>query len=63
VTKRSNVKGFLILIWTWFALIVLSVLFTYQHHIVDILTGTLLAYWIYQFHYRPKFLDLKPGPG
>lgn len=48
VLKKSRQFAFF---WSWFTLIALSVLFTHQHHIADILGGMVLAeYGVRKFY-------------
>lgn len=40
--------------WTWFVMISLSVIFTHQHHILDIIAGIILA----EFSYRKYKVEI-----
>jgi len=61
-----NLRGVLLLaVMSWFFLIALSPLLTYQHHVIDIVGGFVLAgYCFYFFRYGLRFRDptLLAGP-
>ena len=46
----------------WFWAISLSILFVHQHHLLDLVTGLILAEVCYRFYYKPRLEDLKSLP-
>lgn len=57
VRTLNNEKSLLKYLWLWFFLICLSVLFTHQHHIIDIFGGIILG----EFCHRQIYLRSGPG--